>query len=1181
MLMKKLVAGAATSVLALAAMSAVAYAQEITGGINGEITDDAGHPLPGVKVKVTYSPTGATLTATTSKDGYFTVRNLQVGGPYSVTASDATHTAKTVQVDQITIGSPYELDFSLEGGIQEVTVKGKRTVGTSQVQTGPRSTFTATDIQTLPTFSRDLKDIARLNPFVTIDPTNSNALLIAGSNPRFNTIYVDGVKQSDDFGLNGNGYPTQRSPISIDAIKAFNVEIAPYDVQYGEFQGGVLNIVTKGGSNQLHGGLFDEYDSYKMAGAELGAAAVNQPKCLNQAQTGTFSAFTNFNQAPGSKSTVTCGERLLNPNFKDKNYGGYLSGAIIPDRLFFFFDYEKYQGIAPTAFTASDQGGAAPVPGVTTAQVNDVINILKNTYGYNAGSVGGGAPTTDEKYFVRLDANITDNQHLFVTYQSTKGNTLNFPNGSTSATAGILALSSNYYVNEQNLEAYTADLTSHWTNQFSTELEYTHKTVDTISAINGVPTAGEFKITLQKAGTDQPSIYVGPDVSRQANNLSTVDNQYKGKANYIWGDHTFTVGYEHEDTQSSDLFVQNANGTYTFSNNCGSTGYDAYGVPLNLSNQQACQLVYANAYNNIAATAATNETTTIQTGYLQDEWRVLPNLSVKGGLRFEYYSVNSAPPLNQRFLAQYGFPNNVTLNGDDIVMPRIGFNWRPDPTWTISGGFGLFSGGDPTVYFYDSYDNPGNLLGSVTLNCSGANTANCSSSLSAVNINKVGTAAQTANTNSANLGTGITNAVDPNFNVPSDWKASISVRKTLNFSNFGWMGRFGPIVGDDWTVHFDDVFQKVNNGVQWVDIFGAQHVLATTAPDGRPEFDPTRFTLTSPSGSTLPPDDIELKNTHKGGGNVVAVGFGKSWASGWDFDLTYTHEDIKEISPATSSVAVSNYRQDAFSDPNNPPLAPSVYNVDHEVKLNVNYQHKFFGDNNTTFRLYGDWRTGLPYSYTFEGAFPTGTGTITTSSTGNFDEAFGQFALLGSTWGELLYVPKTDSTGNVTATSDPKVTYSANFNVAAFDQFLKSTGLIKYAGSISPRNAFTSSDVTRFDFEFTQEFPAFIPNGAKGQFYFDLFNIGNLLDKNWGVIKQTSFPYLQSPVQAINCQAAFQAAAKLTAANPVANNGACLAGTGNFYEYRPGSATTETLGSTSGGIYYPAWQVKLGIRYKF
>ena len=173
----------------------------------------------------------------------------------------------------------------------------------------------------------------------------------------------------------------------------------------------------------------------------------------------------------------------------------------------------------------------------------------------------------------------------------------------------MLALSSNFYTNEQNLEAYTADLTSHWTNQFSTELEYTHKTVDTISAINGNPAAARFVINLQTVGSsDKPSIYVGPDISRQANNLSTVDDQYKAKANYVLGDHTITLGYEHEDTQSSDLFVQYANGSYTFSTACGSTGYDAYGVPLNLTNKQACALTYDNAYNNIAATAASSET---------------------------------------------------------------------------------------------------------------------------------------------------------------------------------------------------------------------------------------------------------------------------------------------------------------------------------------------------------------------------------------------------------------------------------------------------------------------------------------------------------------------------------------------------------------------------------------------
>jgi hypothetical protein len=290
--------------------------------------------------------------------------------------------------------------------------------------------------------------------------------------------------------------------------------------------------------------------------------------------------------------------------------------------------------------------------------------------------------------------------------------------------------------------------------------------------------------------------------------------------------------------------------------------------------------------------------------------------------------------------------------------------------------------------------------------------------------------------------------------------------------------------------------------------------------------------------------------------------------------VTYTHEEVKEVTPATSSVAVSNYRQQAFTDPNNPPLALSNYNIDHEVKLSLNYSHKWFGDNNTSIRLFGDYRSGLPFSYTFEAAYPK-SGGVTSSSTGNFDETFGQFALLASTWGELLYVPKTVN-GVVTATSDPIVTYAPNFNLAQFNQFLKATGLLKYAGSVAPRNAFTSSDYAKFDIELTQEFPAFFPYHAKGQFYFDIFNIGNLIDRNWGVIKQTSFPYLQSPIQAINCQAVMLKAAGITPSGDI-----CAKGYGNYYQYQPGSATTQTLGSTSGGNYYPAWQLKFGIRYKF
>ena len=1168
MLMKRLVAGAATAVVALAMAPAVVHAQDITGSVAGNITDAGGKPLAGVTVKVTNLPTGQTLTTKTGPDGFFTLRNLQVGGPYSIFASDGVHADKTVPVDHIDIGSPYSVNFALDGGTNEVVVKATRTTATRQTQTGPRSTFTANDIATLPSFSRDLKDVARLNPFVTIDPTNSNALIIAGSNPRLNTIYVDGVKQSDDFGLNGNGYPTQRSPISMDAVKAFNVEVAPYDVQYGEFQGGVLNIVTKNGTNAWHGGAFYEYDGDQFAGRVLGNQAVNQPKCANGAKYGTNTNVPAFLST--STTSVTCGDRNLAPRILDRNYGGYLSGAIIPDKLFFFFDYEKYQGLAPVGYVASNQSGANPVPGVTTAQVNDVINILKTKYNYDPGNVSGGTPTTDTKYFARIDANLSDKHHLFVTYQETDGNTQNYPNGSTSATSGVLALSSNYYVYEQNLKAWTVDLVSHWNDKFSTEAEYTHKTVQSLTGLSGSPLAGEFKIQLQTVGaSDKPSIYVGPDVSRQANTLQTTDDQYKFKANYVLGDHTFTVGYEHEDTKSFDLFVQNANGTYTFSNGCGSTGYDSFGVPLNLGSGQACQLTYANAYDNNPLTAASSETTSIDVGYAQDEWRVTSNFTLKAGVRVERYSVDQAPQYNATFAAAYGFPNNVTLDGDYIIMPRLGFNWRPDPTWDISGGLGLFSGGNPTVYFYDSYDNPGNLLGSVNFTCSTAALTGCSSALTNVNITQVGAAAKTANTTSALAGTGVVNSVDPSFQIPSDWKASISIRKRLNFADWNWTGMAGKIIGNDWTVHLDNVYQVTENGIQWVDLVGQANVLGA-APDGRPEFNPNRFS------TTTAPDNIELKNTHKGHGNVVAVGFGKSWASGWDFDITYTHEDVKEVSPATSSVAVSNYRQSAFTDPNNPPLALSNYNIDHEVKLSVNYTHNWVKDYATSIRLFGDYRSGLPFSYTFEGAYPDGKGGVTTSSTGNFDEAFGQFALLGSTWGELLYVPKTVN-GVVTATSDPLVHYSSNFNLAAFNNFLKSTGLLKYAGGVAPRNGFTASDYARFDIEILQEFPAFIPGGAKGQFYFDIFNIGNLIDRNWGVIKQTGFPGLQSPVQAVNCQQVMVKAAGITPGQ----NGLCAAGYGNYYQYSPGSATQETLGSTSGGTYYPAWQLKFGIRYKF
>lgn len=1133
-IMKRLAAGAATTALACGILAAGAHAQDITGGISGKVTDSAGQPLADLPVTITFKPTNTKLSTKTGKDGFFSLRNLQAGGPYDVAVTgDATHTGKTEEIPGINVGDPYQLNLSLDAGsaastVAAVTVTAARAGGANTVQTGPRSTFSASQIQELPSFTRDLKDTARLNPFVTVDPTNSNALYIAGNNNKVSTVYLDGVRQSDNFGLGNSGYPTQRSPFSIDTVQSFNVEVAPYDVKYGDFQGGLLNVVTKSGTNDFHGSAFYEYNSSDLGeGQVIGANAVHQPACAN-----------------GAGSGSGCGDRIVTTKFQDKNYGGYLSGPIIPDKLFFFVDYEEYQSPKTINLTPSDVQGPNPVKGITSGNVNQITSVLQSQYNYAAGTFGASTPIDNKDYFARLDANLSDTQHLFVTYQRTDGSTLNAPNGNTS---GTLGLSSDYYVLEQDLETYTADLTSHWTDKLSTELEYTHQTIATPSVLQGQPFA-MFRVVPNGAeSSSNQGVVIGPDLSRQANNLNVADQQIKGRVNYTLGNHVLTLGYEHEDVTSADLFVQNATGVYTFDSTCGAGN----GI-LNLENHQACSFTYANAFDNNPQTAAQTVKDTTDTLYLQDEFHPFSNLTVKGGLRFEYYSTGDKPLFNPTFQQTYGFANNSTINGENIVMPRLGFNWKPDPTLTIYGGAGLFSGGNPIVYTYDSYNNPGNLIGTVNVTCGSATkpvsgTAGCNPLLSNVTGNSIPAGAQQLVTAQANAGQGVTNSIDPNLHPFAEWKASIGAIKTYDLSKYH--------LGQDWRLHLDYLYQKTQYAPNWIDLSETHNVIGT-APDGRPVYNPNRFTSARPTGY-----DIELVDTSKGFGHVVAVGLGKTFADlGLDFDYTFTWQNVKDVSPATSSVALSNYKQNATADPNNPALGVSAYEIKWENKLSMSWAHKFFGDYATKFSLYMEYRAGLPFSYTYSS---------TTSSSAAVDNLFGQSGAAASGGGQLLYVPKANAQGNVTATSDPKITYGPGFNVAAFNTFLHQTGLIKYNGEISPRNAFTASPVTTADLRIEQELPAFIPSkDAKMIGYIDLINLPNLLNKNWGTIYQTSFPGFQSPISAQNCQAALS---KLNS---------CKAGVGNFYEYDTAKAVSPSV-QTPFAPAIPTWAIRLGVRYQF
>ncbi|WP_297510497.1 TonB-dependent receptor [uncultured Caulobacter sp.] len=1127
--MRKLAGGAALAVLAMASANAV-YAQETTGGIGGRVTGPDGAPLGNVTVVVTNVPSNTKVTTVTSADGYYAARSLRVGGPYTVVVSDPAFQGKSITVDNIEAGAPVSLDIALaaaDNAVAQVVVTAAAS-GARTIETGPRSSFSARDVESLPSFSRDLKDLARLNPFVQIDPTNSNALIVAGTNNRYNTIYIDGVQQSDNFGLNGNGYPSQRSPISLELVRSFNFEVAPYDVQYGAFQGGVMNIVTKSGGNSFHGSVYADYDSSRMAGRHFSSI-------YNDPTTGKPRDFTVA-------------------RFEDKTYGVTLNGPIIKDRLFFSAGYEKGEySQASDAYGPGDSNAANRVPGVTVAQVQQIQSTLKSVYNYD--TLGYGAtlpPQTDKKYFLKLDGNITDKHRAVFEYAREENNST-FNGGTNNATN--LSLLSEYYNKPEVNEVYIGQLFSQWTDQFSTTLEYSRKEVSSIRQPLGGTAFANFQVRIGST-----NVLLGPDISSQANVLDNVNKTFKIKGVYKVGDHVFSAGFQREQLDVFNQFVQRANGSYLFDATCG-----ARDALINLANRTACSLTYNNAADNNAVNGAAKWNAITNTIYAQDEYTVMPGLTVRVGVRADFFDSDTKPNTNARFVNQYGIPNNATFKGAYSIMPRFGFNWRPDDRTVLTGGFGLFSGGSPNVWLSNSYSNTGNLLGSVSCTptqlpspTAAAPTA-CSSALLNVDGFKVADAAKQANTNSANLGTGIANAVDPTFRIPAVWKYSLSAARYVNL----------PFLGDDYRFHGDVLYQKVKYGITWRDLY-ADANKGAPAPDGRPTYLSSRTQNTNAAFY-----DLLLTNVNKGGGTTYAVGVGKDWKDGWaqglNFDVTYTRVNVKETSPGTSSVALSNYSQWAIADRDNPEVATSNYQIKYSTKLTVGYRRAFFGDYETSARFFIQRRAGLPFSYTFDAFAGT--------NAGQAEQAFGETGDVAFRDTQLFYVPKADSSGNITMTSDPIVRFNNAADAAKLDAFVKQTGLAKYAGQISPRNAFKSRDLTTMDVRLQQELPAFFPGGSKLKATLDIINLGNLINKKWGVLEQYAFPYRVNVVQATNCQPAALANPSLSAAQRTAASTACSAGPGNYYQYNSiSSTTTPTVNASNQSS---TWYIKFGLKYEF
>lgn len=1072
---------ASAAALSLATvLAAPAHAQETTSAIRGSVTGD-GAPLAGAEVRVIHTPSGTVSSSTTDAQGNFNANGLRIGGPFVIEVNAPGFEQSSVTDIFLQAGQPLRLPIDLQS--QAVIVVSASSVrGSLETSKGPITALGREEIDGAASVNRDIRDLARRDPFVTMDLTNSRTIEIAGNNGRLNRFSVDGVQFSDDFGLNNGGLPTNRGPVPFDAIEQFSVKVAPYDVTEGDFQGGSINVVIRSGSNRFQGGGFFTYTDDSLTGDRTRG-------------------------------------RNVSLNFDSKQYGGNLSGPIIKDKLFFMLAYEKTEESTPFNVGVG-AGFGSQVPGITQAQIDQVSQIADAVYGYDTQDQLTAGIEEDEKFIAKLDWNIADGHRASATYIRNVGNR-QFQQNTFDTPPFALGLRSNGYELVEEVNTGVFQLNSEWSSNYSTEFRASYRDYNRDQTPFGGREFGQFEVCLDPNSINVPGntgitcggsrIFFGPDVSRQANDLNTENLSIDFTQKLTVGDHALKLLVGYTEISVFNLFLQRSLGDLYFDS------------IADFQNRRANRLRYGNAVPSLDSDdAAAAFDTQNWTFAFQDDWQVTDTLQVTYGARYDLYNNPTRPPLNPNFLARTGITNIETFNGRGVFQPRFGFTWKPTERLVINGGAGIFAGGTPDVFVSNSFSNTGQLTNALDIqrntsaagcNVSGANAAAiCSGALNNVAGNSIAPAVGGfLATNIASLAAAPVNAIDP------DLKVARNLRVTLGVD---YEADLGPL-GDGWLFGITGLYGQQIYGYTWVDLRSRP---IGTLPDGR-----LRYGVV---GAASTNQDLLMTNSTRGRSWIGAARFEKSFDFGLTISGSYTRSDIKDVNALTSATAGSLYGNNAFFDGNQVAYGTSIYQIKDQWKFGFDFNKALFDDEHKTrFSLFGEYRSGRPYSIVMN------------------DNSGGRTALLGTVGNgnrALLYVP--------TAGGDPRVSFATPAVEAAFNAAVAGLGLEKYRGRVVPKNSAQSPDFFKVDLHIEQELPLLF--GSKLSVFADVENLLNMIDSDWGSLRQVGFP---------------QTAPLVTASCAQTQGPNCVR-----YNYSAVTLPNEAL------VTIPSlYQIRLGVRVKF
>jgi outer membrane receptor protein involved in Fe transport len=863
------------------------FAQSALGSISGNVVDASGGAVPGAAVTIRNVDTGAVRTATSGVAGSFTFPQVPPGN-YTVSGELSGFSPAKITNVTVSVGGDATVRLKLDpAGVQaSVTVSSEAPlIETTKTQVS--SVVNERMIQALPTNGRNFLDVVLSTPGVVKDNFRVGDLVFAGQRGTLNSVVVDGADNNNTFfgqalGRTGSG----RAPyqFSLDSVKEFQVNTNAYSAEYGRAGGAVINVVTKSGTNEFHGNGFYFYRD-KNLNAKNYIDAVN----------GRAKAPYHFDQ-----------------------FGATLGGPIIPDKLFFFANYDGQRNATPNTVVLA-------IPGNTPTDPDSIAGIAKLT----ALAGNWNQKQDQDVYLFKADYEIASGQHASLRY-----NHQNFTGVGFESSGSTVAFehSGDSLV---KTDTVAGTLTSSLTPTLFNELRAQY-------AKDGEPgTANSSKpeATINQGGT--PILTIGENFFSPRE--TTIKRwQVADAAKYLFGNNTFKGGFDYQHDNIFNYFPGNFFGSYTFQ----SIASFNRGTP-NGSGER-----YVQAFAGAGTTGPiTNPNLQDYSGFVQDEWRILPTLTLNAGLRYDFQKIQQPSVLNtDPQLLAAGLRTNSIPEDKNNFGPRLGIAWTPGTSGQtlVHAGYGIFYGRTTAIMIGTAHSNNG--INVQTLTFTGAT---------------VPTYPNVFTTPPAGGSAAVPTifVFDPQFSNPSVQQASAGVEQVLT---------------NDMAVAVNYLFVKGNDLPRSTDanIGTPSNVLVPIVGDGSATIKRYGSDKPFPKFARV----IEFQSTADSKYNGLTVEFNKRYSHNWQARLAYTLSKVSDNKPdATAVVPQSGDDAKFASDPRDfgADWAPGDNDVRHRIVLSGVWSPDYSGltKNPVVQWLTSGWtlsgvvsyQTGQPYSLTVNG----------------------------------------------------------------------------------------------------------------------------------------------------------------------------------------------------------------------